>query len=215
MPELKTNSKLMPYKRRFEYLLINVPAIHQPEKAAERTTIFSLYPDEAKLRKSYLQKYIEDLKLTAYFNETYQAIRHPNSAAIRQYTTDELMEVASKFFYCDLVNPDTTVQAHVCIGLNGIKEARWTKDCTLLEAFCYEAIFTDFEKENSPIWEAFVSEKNMACMKYRTAITSLDQYLEDVKQALFAGMKNNPVLRKVLLDYYDLNKSNLAFGIGK
>ena len=30
---------------------------------------------------------------------------------------------------------------HVCIGLNEVKEASWAKDYTLLEAFCFEAIF--------------------------------------------------------------------------
>jgi hypothetical protein len=70
------------------------------------------------------------------------------------------MEVSSKFFYCDQVNPDTSIQAYVCVGLNGVKEAKWNKDYTLLEAFCYEGIFTQFDNERSHIWDAFVSEKS-------------------------------------------------------
>lgn len=31
MPKMKANNSLAPYEKRFEYLLINVPKIHQPE----------------------------------------------------------------------------------------------------------------------------------------------------------------------------------------
>jgi hypothetical protein len=31
MPKLKSNSYFIPYEKRFEYLLINVPKIHRPE----------------------------------------------------------------------------------------------------------------------------------------------------------------------------------------
>ncbi len=31
MPKMKENNSLAPYEKRFEYLLINVPKIHQPE----------------------------------------------------------------------------------------------------------------------------------------------------------------------------------------
>ena len=125
------------------------------------------------------------------------------------------MEVDSKFFNCDLVNPDTTVQSHVCVGINGLREVQWQKDYTLLAAFCYEAIFHDFDRDVSPISEAYDSEKKKACQKYRPHITSLDRYLEDVKLELFERMRNDAVLKKELLDYYESNKDKLAFKLTK
>jgi len=213
MPALRDDSELAPYKRRFEYLLINVSEIHLPEKAEERNAIFNLYPDTVALKKLYLEKYTRDKKLAAYFEETMAPITNANLETTKIYTADELMEVASKFFYCDLVEADTSVQAHVCVGLNGIKEATWEKDFTLLEAFCYEAIFHDFDQEESPIWESFVSKKREACQKYKATIITLDQYLEDVKLAVFDSMEHDEILKKALLDYYELNKTNLAFKI--
>ncbi len=215
MPILKAKSKLKKHERRFDYLLMNISEIHLPEKSEERNEIFNLYPDKSKIKKLYLEKYIQDKKLVAYFEETIAPINNPNLEINKIYAVDELMEVASKFFYCDKINPDSSVQSHVCIGINGLSETKWQKDYTLLAAFCFEAIFTDFDKDTSQISESYLSEKKKACQKYRSNITTLNQYLEDVKLNLFERMKNDGVLKKELLAYYELNKSNLAFKIIK
>lgn len=213
MPELKPNSRLNNYKRRFEYLLINVSNIHLPAQAQERKDIWNLYPDTNELKRIYLNKYVEDKKLVHYFEATAAPIQNPNFEISKSFDATELMEVASKFFYCDKVNPDTSVQAHVCIGLNGTSEASWNKDYTLLEAFCFEGIFNDFDNEDSKVWESFGLEKQAACSQYDKDIITLDQYLDSVKLNLFERMKNNKDLKEELLRYYELNKSNLAFRI--
>lgn len=213
MPKLRSESKLNEYNRRFEYLLINVSEIHFLQKAERRKEIWDLYPDTTKLKRLYLNEYIQDEKLSNYFELTKTAIWNENFEATITFTIDELLEVASKFFYCDKVFPDSTIQSHVCIGLNGISEANWTKDYKLLEAFCYEAIFNDLDKDISEIDESYSFEKKEACQKYESMIVTLDLYLEDVRNELFARMKNNPVLRTELLEYYEHNKSNLAFKI--
>ena len=210
MPELKTNSKLRKYQRRFDYLLMNVSEIHLPEKSKKRNQIFSFYPDTSKIKRLYLQKYIQDKKLSAYFKEAVAPVNTPNMKITKTYSVDELMEVASKFFYCDKVNSDTNVQSHVCIGINGLKEPKWEKDYTLLAAFCYEAIFSDFDKDTSQILESYSVAKKMSCQQYRKSITSLEKYLEDVKLDLFNRMKSNAVLKEELLKYYELNRTNLA-----
>jgi len=213
MPVLKPESELNKYQFRFDYLLMNVSEVHQINKTEERNAIFGLYPDTVKLQKVYMKKFIQDKKLVACFEESYAPIKDPDMKRTKTYTTDELMDVASKFFYCDLVLPDTNVQSHVCVGLNGIKEASWEKDYTLLAAFCFEAIFADFHKDQSPVDESYSAEKSKAVQKYRANISNLDQYLEDVKLELFERMKNDEVLKKALLEYYEENKSNLAFRI--
>jgi hypothetical protein len=215
IPEIKKGSELMKYKKRFEYLLMNVSEIHSPNKAKERNDVWKLYPDTIELKRLYLNKYVEDKKLVGYFEETEKYIKNSNMTRKTIYTQDELMEVASKFFYCDKVLPDTSVQAHVCIGLNGIKEANWSKDYTLLSAFCYEAIFNDLDKDTSLVWNSFGSLKKESAQKYKREISSLDQYLEKVKLEVFDRMKNNATLKEELLAYYELHKNNLAFKIIK
>lgn len=213
MPELKVESELIKYKRRFEYLLINISEIHLPDNFEERNRIFDLYPDTLEIKRLYLRKFVQDNRLLTYFEETFAPIDNPKVKVTKLYTVDELMEVGSKFFYCDKVNPDSSIQAHICVGLNGVKEAVWEKDYTLLEAFCYEGIFAQIEKEDSRIWDIFVSEKKKTYEQFKMTITTLEQYLEDVKFELFERMKNNETLKKELLEYYELNKTNLAFKI--
>jgi hypothetical protein len=215
LPELKKESKLYKYEKRFYYLLMNVPEIHRREKGEERLKINNLYPDTAEIKKQYLIKYTEDKKLADYFERSFAPIKDPTAVRSATYTIDELMDVSSKFFYCDLVNPDTTVRAHVCVGLNGIKEAEWKKDLILLEAFCFEGIFMQFDNKRSKIWDNFVEEKKKSGEKYKSSIRSLDQYLIAVKLDLFERMKNNAVLKKELLAYYEKNKANLSFRLIK
>ncbi len=213
MPELKPDSKLVSYNRRFEYLLINKSEIHQPEKSKERNKIWKLYPDTVKLKRLYLKKYVRDKKLVKYFEETIAPIENSTIEINKTFSENELMEVASKFFFCNKVNNDTTVQAHVCVGLNGISEANWEVDYTLLEAFCYEGIFNELDKENSLIWDSFVSKKREASLQCKNDLTTLNQYLENVKLNLFDRMKNDEILKKELLEYYKQNEDNLAFRI--
>jgi hypothetical protein len=213
MPQLKAKSKLNKYKRRFEYLIVNVPEIHTPGKTEERNAIFNLYPHKSQIKKRYLEELAGDKKFTGYFEETVVPINNPNTGINHTYSIDELMEVASKFFYCDKVTPDSNIQSHVCIIINGLKETQWEKDYTLLTAFCFEAIFSDLDKNTSAISESYGSEKKKSRDTFKKNITTLDKYLEDVKLDLFSRMKNNAVLKKELLAYYELNKSNLAFRI--
>lgn len=215
LPVIKTESSLANYKRRFDYLLMNISAMHQSANAAVRQEIWGLYPDTVKLQERYLQKFIDDKKLVAYFEEMAEPILKPGIEIKKTFTVNELMEVGSMFFYCDALLPDTVVQSHVCIGINGIKEAQFDKDYTLLAAFCFEAIFSDFDKDFSPIDKAYSDEKKMASEKFKKDITTLDKYLLDVRLDLFKRMKSSAVLKKEFLAYYRLNAKNLAFRLSE
>lgn len=212
MPEMKTNSNISIYNRRFEYVLINHASIHQPENAELRKEIWSVYPDTVALKTNYLKQFSTDSALLQYFTEMKDAIEAPTDDKTT-YTQEEMMDVASKFFYCDKVNADSSVQAHVCVGINGIKEANWSKDYTLLSAFCYEAIFVNFDREDSPIWDTFSQLKETATQQHLSLYTNPENFLEQVKLTLFESMKNDENFRSEMVAYYQLNKSNLAFSI--
>lgn len=213
MPKIREESEFINFNRRFEYLLINFSEIHLPEKVKRRTEIWNLFPDTTKLKRFYLNEFAKDEVLASYFEKTSVAITDKDFEVITCYNNDELMTVASKFFYCNKVFPDTTIQSYICVGLNGIIEANFAKDYSLLAAFCFEGIFNDLDKENSQIDESYTFQKNEACKKYKSTITSLELYLNDVRTELFQSMKNDPILKNILLDYYEQNKANLAFKI--
>lgn len=213
LPAMKPNSALKPYSRRFDYLLMNVPALHQHDAFQARMDLNALYPDTVEVKRQYLNKYLEDEKLTGYFEAALAPIENPAMKRTATFLQEELMEVASKFFFCSGVSEDTVITTHICVGLNGVKEANWNKDFTLLEAFCYEAIFSSFDDEDSEVMNAFLAVKKESQNRFFEQITTLEQYLEDVKLEVFEGMRMNEVLKAHLLDYYDRNKENLPFVI--
>lgn len=213
LAELKETNEINKYKRRFDYILINTPKINQQKYYNIRNEIGLLYPDTNEIRIQYLKQYLKDINLKSNFITTYYAITNIHKQKKVNFTINEMMNVASRFFYCDKVNSDTSVEAHVCIGLNGIKDVKWKRDYTLLEAFCYEGIFNDFDKNTSEIWESFSKNKMKICAENKKNINSLNDFLLIVREQLIESMKEDKILKQELLNYYDLNKKNLSFNI--
>lgn len=111
------------------------------------------------------------------------------------------------------MNPDSSVQAHVGIGLNGQRESNWQKDYTLLEAFCYEAIFSDFDQDTSRIDLAFTQNKAKVCQKKLPHFSSDDAYLMKVRKDLYRKMFKDKRLQKSLMNYYRLHQDDVPFRI--
>ena len=214
MASLSADSPYRNVHRRFDYLILNTPRIHAPEQVDMRRTLFDLYPDTNLLKRSYIEQLSNDSTLQGYVRQTIEAIEKIASNKTQTFSKRELVEVASRFFYCDKVNPDSSVQAHVCIGLNGQRESNWQKDYTLLEAFCYEAIFSDFDQETSPIDLAFTQNKAKVCQKNLPHFSSDDAYLIKVREDLYRKMFKDKRLQKSLMNYYHLHQDDVAFRLG-
>jgi hypothetical protein len=213
MVELAKSSPLWDYHRRFDYLILNTPAIHALDNGKWRSELFSLYPDTVALKKAYVSALTDDTVLQTYFQTTQKAILDPHSTDKSVYDRETLFEVASSFFYFDKVNTDSTVQAHVCIGINGVKDSPWKNDYTLLAAFCYEAIFNDFDQDFSVIDVAFIENKSGATEENRTHLNNKEEFLRLVRNDLYSKMAKDQRLRKVLLSYYRKHKADLCFRI--
>jgi hypothetical protein len=64
------------------------------------------------------------------------------TGAPRVVTARRVLDVAARFFWPDSVLPNGRIQAHVCVGINGIADMQGGRDLAL-EAFAYAAIFHD------------------------------------------------------------------------
>ena len=212
MPGVKPNTELSHYSWRFEFLIMNVASIHRSESIGKRQELFRL-TDSSAMRQAYLQEFQNDPYFTKVFTETMQPLVQSDFTPALTFTKEEMMKVASVFFYCDQVNPDTTVQTHVCVGINGFNEVTWEKDYAVLAAFCCEAILFDMYQDHSAVDKALSTQKQLAYKASQGKITTLDTYLEIIRKDVYTRMENDAVLKKVLLRYYKRNKSNLAFRI--
>lgn len=194
------------YPRRFRYLLAN---------NSKFQGLDSLYPDVAKMNRLY----IEGIKSDEKFVKHFQNLTNPITSKTfkrESFKKEELMKVASRFFFCDTIKPDKSIGSHICIALNGLKEAQFSKDYTILEAFCFEAIFAAIE-EKAPLRtkfvENFLAYIEESSKKEKLNISTDESYLQNVRLAVFERMKANTDLENVLLEYYRKNKDNLSFEV--
>jgi hypothetical protein len=212
-PELKTHAPgklgqaMRQYPRRFRYILLN--------KSHFQNIYEPLYPDTNRINRLYIDALSKDSLFVYYFNRLASPFLQPEIKK-EKYTTGELMMVAARFFYCDGVRKDSTITSHICITLNGLKDAAFSKDYTLLEAFCFEAIFenlrTTDDKPNIFV-ENFKSYIREAEQTKKASLTNLDDYLAQVRQYCFSRMESDVSLRQTLLDYYTRNRNSLPFTI--
>ena len=199
------------HSKRFEYLLTNRTDLKNQIPAYQE-----MFPDTAKISHSFTLHLQQRDSFLLYVNTFLTPLQSPRQPTTMIYSEDELMKVASKFFFCDRVNADSTIGMHVCIGLNGIKEARWARDYTLLEAFCFEAIFenllNDDQQDDEFMKSAAAYRDNISKVQLPQSKT-LDEYLERVKLSVFQEMMYDEALEKELLAHYRENRKNLPFEI--
>lgn len=207
------NSAYRAFKRRFDYIILNTPALHTKEQAAARNKLFGLYPDTLAMKAEYKRLLYLDSALSFNLLTMMRAIdakgELPNKA---QFSEKEFFQVAARFFFIDSIFDDSTFQTHICIGINGIDQINDQKDLTQLAAFCYETIFSDFDREISLIDQVFEKHKNELEQKMKSGESNKTD-LDALRNELYTRMAQDLVFQKVLLDAYAQNKANLAFKI--
>lgn len=192
---------------RFKYLLLNY--------SDQLQNIKQLYPDTALIATRFCHEIIKSDSVQRYFRAltpsklTRWDLRHD------YFTTKEMMEVASRFFYCTGVNErDTTINYKICIGINGQRESFTGKDFLLLKAFAIEAILFHMSKRKNPVFftdfEYFLKIQTVV---KRKEFKDYDSYLHEIRQICYFEMQGNADLKKKLLDYYESNRNNLNFGL--
>ncbi|RRB01145.1 hypothetical protein [Larkinella rosea] len=195
------------YHRRFEYILQNKTQFND---------LADWYPDTVRMNAVYTHRLEASKSFLMYLNQLLKPLITPARGRPITYRTDELMLVASRFFLCDQVRPDTTVSWHVCIGLNGMKEANWPNDYTLLEAFCFEAIFDKmFSKnpEDTRYMNQFLKAVDESTQKRKPFMTGKVHLLEQVRRDVFRAMQSDRILQTHLLSYYHQHAATLPFRI--
>lgn len=194
-------------KRRFSYVLNN-----KTNDIYQDSSFQNLFPDTIKMTEVYRQQLKKNTKALSYLKSF--AYPPESSDDKLNFSKSELMDVASKFFLCDRVNPDTTINWHVCIGLNGMKEAEWAKDYTLLEAFSFEAIFYGLRSEDekeTQFMHNFLAYVSDAQKEFKDL--PFDAILEKTKKDVFKKMEGDKDLITLLMNYYTKKKDELPFEI--
>jgi hypothetical protein len=202
----KTGIFIATHPRRFRYVLMN------------RTNfkgLDSYYPDKKKINDLYLANLAADKNFAQYFRVMTGPSTDRKTGTIK-ISTNELMRVASKFFFCSSVKPDRSINPYICISLNGVKEAQFEKDMTVVESICFEAIFEAIDAarpKRTVFVENFIRYIDEESRPEGSRTTYNDAYLANVRTAVFRRMENDAELKKHLVEFFRKNTANLPVEI--
>lgn len=193
------------HPRRFRYILLN--------KSEFQNRYEKLYPDTVLINTLYTNSLRENKLFMLHFDNLTKPFSKLKFKKL-VYNKDELMQVAARFFYVEGMKKDSTINSYICINLNGIKNA-FKKEYTVLEAFSFEAIFEQFKVDGqpNPFMKNFKTYINQAIAIEKPQFKNEKTYVENIRKYAFVKMEKDSKLQSALLNYYQLNKSNLPFEI--
>lgn len=194
-----TGKAITKYSRRIDYLLTN---------RINFDSIRSLLPDSISANKAF-KKMLNKQEFKNYF----KSIVKPNSLSKKTFTEEEMMSIASKFFF--VIKEGNEYFRKTCVGEHGNTEKQnQREDYTLLEAVIFDAIFDRITQENKSEINFIDNEKQYrkSAIKTFENISSENQLLE-IRNSVHISMKNDKDLKKFLLSYIKINKHNIPFKI--
>ncbi len=199
----KVSAFIQEHSRRFEYIITKIfTSVAKGDKTFDSSSLNSRFC-----------KAISTDTFYNYFTLLTSGDRSQRSNKSLSFTVPELMRVASRFFMCDNISEkDTAIGYHICIGINGIAELETKRDYTVLEAFCFEAIFTSLRKKSKFI-DDFNNFLTKASRDNKEHFIDFQTHLTTVKNICYAFMEKDKNLENTLMKYYNQNIDNINFKI--
>lgn len=196
------------------YLTLNAPS--------EPLGRSALLGDWATVRRNVLGRLTSD---TAYLRALTQSVGRYRAAATRGRTAADdaagdrtaglravgfgrVVDVAARFFYPDEVLPDGRIQAHICVGINGVVDMQGGRDLAV-EAFAYAAIFHDLLAPRGGLDAEFQATKRL--VNAMDLSSDPATRLHRAQGVMWAAMLRSARLRHVLLAEYARAQSYLPF----
>jgi hypothetical protein len=127
----------------------------------------------------------------------------------RVITWDEVLAVASRFFYADQLREDGSVARYICGAKNGIAGLPGRRDY-VLEAFAYAGIFRELKSDTPRLLPRDRAVLTEITQRSDLPADSAARILT-IRQVYFEEIAREPVLRDVLRDYYEQKADYLPF----
>lgn len=182
----------------------------------KESPLLALYPDTVKIKEQFCKELNQASDFRTSFELVCPSQYLDSKPATATFTKEEMMYVASRFFYCNKVTKDTGIIPKICVGINGNKMANSAKDLTSLEAIVFESLFEalKIESEEDP---QFITDFNESILKSLTKnkykYTNLDEMLLAIRNECFDDMAHNEGLEKYVSSYIESNKASFNFTV--
>lgn len=187
------------FYQRFQYILVN-------KLSDEMVELPKYIGDTAELNRRFCTLLTENKQVGNYF----AILSNESQGQKASFTKKEMMQVAARFFWLQHSEADGWL-LYKCIFNNGQKESNYERDYSVLEAFCFEAIFNYLYRRKT-------ARFFIAADKYSDEIVdALPQaghrdpaVLLAARQNLYHKMEQDADLQDALLRYY--RKYGKTFG---
>ncbi|MBL4604657.1 MAG: hypothetical protein JKY02_03075 [Flavobacteriaceae bacterium] len=188
------NAKISKYSRRFDYLLKNRVNIDSINK---------ILPDTIQAKK-FFKKELNKKDFIKNFSDLLHNVKN-------EYSKDELMNIASKFFLTE--KHGNKFGTKICIGINGQEKPNNNKDYTLLEAIIFDAIFSRLMQVDQPEAKFITNMDKYQKESIQKVGAGIQDSLKVIRKSLFESMENDKDLRDYLLSYLKENENNIPIKI--
>ena len=122
---------------------------------------------------------------------------------------EEVMKVASRFFYLSKQRDNKSVAIHICSGLNGYKDES-DPESLLLQSLLFEAIFEGMMQDSLPAYYKEVKGITPEIVhKYKGKTEDIDSLVYYARRDIFRSMQTSHNLYRYLKEWLQKNKDNL------
>jgi len=193
-----------------DYLLQNY-------RSSDAVAIEKVLPDSAKAAALFAVQLRNDRRFEKLFKEQVAHFLAATGRSLAAYqpqpkmslSADSLMTIAAQFFYAMRERPDSSISWKVCVGMNGFMQDKHDDMQPLVEAFCFQAVFNQYDPEKPGYATDFLA--NARQITRETRALHGEERLGMARRRMTALMKTNDALRTVLLGEYEKKKPMLNF----
>jgi hypothetical protein len=164
--------------------------------------------DTIELQNEFIKSLEKDSVFNSEMNKLTKKITDNSNYIPDTISMNELLNIAVKYFSIIKINKDGYYVGKVCTGINGIKQTEKERR-PQVEAFCFTTIFNNYQGEQFNMYNEFVKGIK-ELYKINLGIEN-DERLLRAQGAMYMFMRNNEVLKKLLLFEYENKKKYLPF----
>jgi hypothetical protein len=164
--------------------------------------------DSIEIQNKFIKTLETDSAFNSVMNKLTEKITDKSHFISDTISSDELLNIAVKYFSITKITEDGNYGGKVCSGNNGIKQTEKQRK-PHIEAFCFTTIFNNLKGDRFNMYNEFVNGIK-ELYEINLGIENEERLLR-AQGAMYMFMRNNEKLKELLLFEYENKKEYLPF----
>lgn len=164
--------------------------------------------DTIELQNKFIKTLEKDSTFNSVMNKLTEKITDKSHFISDTISSDELLNIAVKYFSIIKINEDGHYSGKVCTGINGLEQTEKERK-PQIEAFCFTTILNNYQGDRFNMYNEFVKGIK-ELYKINLGVENEERLLR-AQGAMYMFMRNNDKLKELLLFEYENKKEYLPF----